>query len=438
MNALRLVVGWLLSGGVALAQSQEPPFPLEDALRRLERAPAVVQARQKLQQAEADVRLAQAQLGLRLDAGGQASYASATPAPGSPFGIAVSLGASLPLGSSNPSAIALRQAELNAEALRIGLRQTQSDLGRRVVQAYVQVLLAEAQRVQSALLFELAQRQTAAIEEQQRLGAATLTQVLNARLTATTAQQNLNRAEYDWRDRRASLANALGLAALPGRPVPPAALPTLPTLDQLSSLIERSPAVALALVALDQARLQLERANGLAWSGLSLSLNLTTDQFGASLGFTLPDSSARLTLSLQPLGVAPGASGGTTISLGAIVPVWDNGNAGAALESAALGLENARNDLERARQDTRYQLEVALAQAVLDGQSLPVQQQAVAVAESGLTEVRQRLALGSLTALDELAARAGLEAARGSLLAAQTRLLEDLYQIYAVLGVGGL
>lgn len=438
MKRDRLVTLMLLLSGAAMAQAQEPPFPLEDALRRVERAPVVVQAQQKLQQAEADVRVAQAQLGFRVDAGGQVSYASATLAPASPFGIGLSLGASLPIGPSSISAIALRQAELGAETLRISLRQTQSDLARRVVQAYVQVLVAESQRAQNALLLELAQRQAIALEEQQRLGAATATQVLNARLTVSTAQQSLNRAEFDWRDRRASLANALGLAALPGRPVLPTSLPGLPGLEQLSIMIDRSPAVAQALVALELARLQVERANGLGLSGLSFNLGLVTDQFGANLGFTLPDYNARLTLSLQPVGVAPGASGGTTISVGANVPIWDGGNAGAAIASATLGLENAQSDLGRARQDTRFQLEVALAQAMLDQQSLPVQQQAVVVAETGLTEVRQRLTLGSLTALDELASRAGLEAARGSLLAAQTRVLEDLYQIYAVLGVGGL
>jgi outer membrane protein TolC len=438
MTFHRLVVMLVASSGASLAQAQEPPFPLEDALRRLERAPAVVQARQKLQQAEADVQLAQTQMNLRLEAGAQTSYAWTTPASSAPFGIGVSLGVSTPIGPSSAPALALRQAELAAEALRIGLRQTQSDLARRVVQAYVQVVLAESQRAQNALLLELAQRQTAATEEQQRLGAATPTQVLNARLSTSTAQQNLNKAEFDWRDRRSNLANALGLAALPGRPVLPTDLPTLPSLEQLVPRIEESPAVAQARVALEQARVQVDRAGGLGLSGLSLSLGLASDQFGASLGLTLPDYSGKLTLNLQPVGVSSGASGGTTISLGASIPVWDGGNAGAAMSSATLGFENAQRDLEQARQDVRFQLEAALAQAALDRQSLPVQQEAVEVAQSSLAEVRQRLALGSLTALDELAARASSEAAQGSLLAAQTRILEDLYQVYAVLGVGGL
>lgn len=438
MTLRRLVAVMVISSGASLAQAQEPPFPLENALRRVERAPAVVQARQKLQQAEADVQLAQTQMGVRVEAGGQTSYAWTTPASSAPFGIGVNLGVSAPIGPSSAPALVLRQAELAAETLRIGLRQTQADLARRAVQAYVQVVLAESQRTQNALLLELAQRQTAAIEEQQRLGAATPTQVLNARLSTSTAQQNLNKAEFDWRDRRSNLANALGLAALPGRPVLPADLPRLPSLEQLMPRIEGSPAVAQARVALEQARVQVDKAGGLGLAGLSVSLGLASDQFGASLGFTLPDYSGRLTLNLQPVGVAPGSSGGTTISLGASIPIWDGGNAGAALASAALGLENAQRDLEQARQDVRFQLEAAMSQTALDRQGLPVQQEAVAVAQNSLVEVRQRLALGSLTALDELASRASLEAAQGSLLAAQTRILEDQHQVYAVLGVEGL
>ena len=425
------LAGWLLGlSGLALAQS----FPLAEAISQVDSAPEVVQAQQKLRQAEADLRVAGAQAGLQASLGGTASYTWATPTI-TPVGTSLSLNLSLPLGTASTPMVAVRQAELALEAARATLRQTGSDLARRVVQAYSQVLLAESQQTQGGLLLELAQKQAAVVEAQVQLGAATPTQSLNARLAASTTQQNASRAESDLQEKRADLASLLGLVTLPGKPAPPPSLPALPMLDQLTARTGQSPAVVQAMVALEQAKLALYKASG--GSGFSLSLGYTSDQFEANLGLSIPDYSAQATLTVRPtITTSPGQ--GNTLSLGANFPLWDGGNAEATRQSAVLGLEFAQNGLERARRDTQRLLQSALEQARLDGQNLPVQQEATRVAERGLAEVRQRLALGAVTPLDELAARAGLEAAQGALLGAQMRVLEDLYQIYAVLGVGSL
>jgi outer membrane protein TolC len=160
--------------------------------------------------------------------------------------------------------------------------------------------------------------------------------------------------------------------------------------------------------------------------GFSLSLGLTSDQFGANVSLSMPDFNTQVTVNYQPLTANPSTSG-TTLTLGANIPVWDGGTTDAARESAIIGIENAQSQLEQVRQDTRYQLESAIELARLDAQNLLLQQEAKTVAEGSLNEVKQRLALGAVSPLDELAARAGLEAAQGNLLAAQTRMLEDLY-----------
>ena len=188
--------------GLVPTRAQEASFALSDALGRIERAPTVIQAKQKFRQAEADLRLAQAQAGVKVDVGGQVSYSWLNPVAANPVGVGLNLGVNVPLGTSSAAVIAVRQAELNLESSRISLRQTQSDLTRRVVQLHGQVLVAESQRGQNRVLLELAQKQTSVLEEQQRLGSATATQVLNARLSLSTAQQNLNKAESDWRDKR--------------------------------------------------------------------------------------------------------------------------------------------------------------------------------------------------------------------------------------------
>lgn len=419
----------LILGLSSLVLAQEASFSLEQALSWTERAPEVVQAGQRLRQAEADLRLAQAQAGLQVNLGGSAGYTWATST--TPLGTSLSLNLSLPLGTL----LAVRQAELAVEAARASLRQSASELARKVVQAYAQVLLAQSQRAQSGLLLELAQKQAAVLEAQQRLGAATLTQVLNARMAASTAQQNLSRAESDLRDKQSSLAGLLGLVALPGPPIPPPALPVLPALEQLLVRIEQSPAVIQATIALEQANLAVHKAG--SQSGFSLSLGYTSDQFEASLGLSIPELNAQASLTFRPT-IPASPSQANTLSLGASFLLWDSGSAEAARRSAALGLEFARTQLEQTRRDTRRLLESALEQALLDRQNLAVQQEAAVVAEKSLAEVQQRLTLGAVTALDELAARANLEAAQGTLLAAQMRMLEDLYQLYALLGVESL
>jgi outer membrane protein len=422
----------LLLGSVP-TRAQEASFSLGDALARIGRAPIVVQAKQKFRQAEADLRLAQAQAGVKVDFGGNVSYSWLNPVAANPVGVGLNLGVNVPLGTSSAAVVALRQAELNLESSRISLRQTQSEMTRRVVQLYGQVLVAESQRGQNTVLLELAQKQTGVLEEQQRLGSATATQVLNSRLSLSTAQQNLNKAESDWRDKRSSLAGALGLAALPGQPTLPNDTPTVLTLEQVLPKLEQSPAVAQALLAVTQARLQLEKTQ----RGFSLSLGLTSDQFAANLNLSVPDFNTQVSINYQPLTPTP-TSTGTTLSLGATIPIWDGGTVEVAQESAIIGIENAQAQLAQARQDTRYQLESAIELARLDAQNLLLQQEAKTVAEGSLNEVKQRLALGAVSPLDELAARAGLEAAQGNLLAAQTRLLEDRYQLLALLGLGAL
>lgn len=411
-----------------LALAQEASFSLEQALSRLERAPEVLQARQRLRQAEADLRLAQAQAGLQVNLGGNANYTWTTSS--TPLGTSLSLNLSLPLGTL----FAVRQAELAVEAARASVRQITSELARKVVQAYAQLLLAQSQRSQGGLLLELAQKQAAVVEAQQRLGAATPTQVLNAQLAASSAQQNFSRAESDLRNKQSNLANLLGLVTLPGQPIPPPALPPLPALEQLLMRIEQSPAVIQAMVALEQASLAARKVDG--QPGFSLSLGYTSDLFEANLGLSIPDLSAQASLTFRPTLASP--SQGNTLSLGASFPLWDGGSAEAARRSAALGLEFARIQLEQTHRDTRRLLESTLEQALLDRQNLAVQQEAAKVAEESLAEVQQRLALGAVTALDEIAARANLEAAQSTLLASQMQILEDLYQLYALLGVESL
>lgn len=427
-----LVLGAVALGSVGLAQSA--PFTLAEALTRIDRAPAVTQAQQRVRQAQADLGAARAQAGFRVDAGGKGAYSFAVPNAPDAASASLQLTASLPIGASSPQAIIARGAELNLETAEAQLRFARSDLARSVVRAYGRVLIADQQREQTNLLLELARGQARVLAAQQQVGAATDTQVLNAQLALNAAQQAQTQAEYALRDARLSLARLIGLSDLPGAPIRPA-VSAVPVPD--ARLVAQSPGVIFARLQLERARLGATSADAQGLPALGVSLGYGGDRAAMSLGFSTKDFNATASLSALPLGI-PNTPIGANISLSAMIPVWDGGGGDAARQSAAVALEAAQAQLEQTAQDVARQLEGAVQLAAVDASALGGLREAVSVNTQALEIVRQRLNAGSVTALDELAARVQLATSQGALLAGELRALEDIYQIYAVLGVGGL
>ena len=437
LDTVRWIAAVVLIADLAftLGLAQAAPFTLADALSRVERAPVVTQAQQKLRQTQAELSAARAQAGLRADVSGTTSYVFAVPAPGTTpaASLGLQVSASLPVGPFSPQAVALKTAELNLEYVEVYLRLTKSDLSWRVVRGYGRVLVAEQQRQQARLVLELVRAQLAAFEGQQRLGAATTIQVLNAQLALGTAQQNLNQAEYNARDARLGLAGLLGLADLPGAVVNPASR-VIP--QPAASAIKTSPTVIFARIQRDRARLALDGAPPPGWPLIGVNLAYGGDGYAANLGFSTKDFAAYASLSAQPLG-SPIPPSGATISVTASIPIWDGGASAAVRQSAALTLEAAQAQLEQATDDLSRQLEGALRLAALDAEALPASREAVGIAQRSLEIAGQRLKAGTATGLELLTAEVQLANAEGALLAAELRALEDVYQIDAVLGVGG-
>lgn len=429
---------WFIGLGVgvlSLVMAQPSAYGLDEALARLDRGVAVQKALQQVRKAQTDLAVAQAQAGPQLNLSSQGGYQFPLNASGEPQA-RLKLGLNLPLGETNTTGAALKVAALGLHTALAQLRQTRSGQARQIVRAYGQVLLAEGQQIQARLKLELSQDQVSAAEERQRLGAATLNEVLSAKLAVSTAQQNLTQADFALRDSKLGLARLIGLADL-SAVSPLQVLPALPEPQTLRALVAQNPAVELAQIQLEQAQLAAQNAFLQTLPNLNLGLAYTTDRLSTAVNLGFPNTQLQTTLGYQPLGTVQSTTPALNLSVGVSLPLWDSGIASATQQGAALGVEAAQTTLTQTTQDAADLLESALRQAQVDAQDVQTQQAAVQTARQGLLEAEQRLQAGSVTGIEVLAARVQLAVTQGSLLGAQLRVLEDLYLIYSVVGKEG-
>lgn len=430
----RLVCVLLSMGSLAtLALAQSPPLQLDQALAGLEQSLPIQQAQQQLAQAQAALEQAQAQAGVRANAGGQGTYQFAVPGSPNVLDSSFQLALSLPLG---PATSGVAKAMGDFEAAQARLQQARADERLKLVQAYAQALRSDKQLEVDQLRFKVAQQQTAALEIQAQTGAATNLQVLNARLAQDTAQHALYQAEYNQREAHASLNALLGLRQTP--PLVLAALPALPSPELLQGAVSNSPALRLARVQVLQADLVQQSTSLQSIPSLNVGVGYQGNQLGSGLSFSTQDYNLRGNVSYQLSGALPSTTNlGAYATLGATIPIWDGGGAAAAQRSAQASLRAAQTNLEQTRLDIVRKLEAALGLTQLDAQAIGPQQEAVQIAQQGLSEAQQRLTAGTATPLDLLAAQLQQNLSQQALLQAKLAYLEDLYKLYALLGIGG-
>jgi len=428
-------LSWLALSALSLGLAQPITYSLDEALARLDRGATVQKALQQVRKAQTDLAIAQAQAGPQISLSGQGGYQWPLNASSEPQA-KLKLGLDLPLGDGNTASTTVKLAALGLRTAQAQLRQTRSAQARQVVRAYGRVLLAEQQQTQARLRLELANNQVGAAEERQRLGAATLNDVLTAKLAVSSAQQVLTQAEFTLRDAKVNLARLIGLADIPAVQAL-ASLPALPEAQAMRALLPSSPTLELAQIQLEQAQLAQQNANLQGLPNLSLGLGYNSDRLAAALNLGFPNTALQASLGYQPLGSVQSTTPSLSVTLGASLPLWDSGVAAATQQGAAGGVDIAEAALAQTNLDARDLLESALRQTQLDQQEVQLQQAALQVAQQGLSETQQRQQVGSLTVLEVLAARVQLAVVQGSLLGAELRVLEDIYQIYAVLGSGG-
>ena len=432
----RLALFMLILANVAAARPAG--LGLSETLSKLDQSPVLRQAVTVYQQAQADLAVAQARAGVQVKLETKSSNDLVLSSGANTFNTSLQLGLSVPLAPQSALVRTAQIAELALKSADAQLRLARANLARCVVRAYGQVLSLDQARGQSQLRLELAQFQASAFEERVRVGTATQVDSLNAQLALGSAQQDLARAEFTVRDARVGLAGLIGRSDLPGPLLPPDAPAVLPDLGRLRGIIGQAPGMVFAQVNLETARLNVLLAELQSWSSLRLGVGVVADRASANVSVGLPDLSAQASLGYQLFGTPSSAAPTFNVTLNLGLPIWDSGIAAASQGSANLNVERTRVELEQASQDVLAQLTGTLELARLDDASLPTQRAALEVAQRSLEATQARFVAGSVTALEVLAARVQLSIAEGTLLSTQLRVLEDRYQVYVVLGVGGL
>lgn len=431
-----LVLILLTLAPVSMAQSAT--FSLADALSKLEQSPILRQAVSVYRQTQADLAVARAKAGMqvRLDTKGSNDLTLSNGT--NTLGVSLQLGLSIPIAPQSAPLRAVQIAELALQSADAQLRLIRANLALRVVHAYGQILIADQGREQTLLKLELALNQTRAFAERVRVGTATELDVLNAQLVVGNTQQDLARAEFAVRDARATLAGLIGRSDLPGLLRLPDAPPALPKLERLNVLVSQAPTVVFARVNLEVARLNAQLAELQAFPSLRLEVGVVADRVSAGASVSLPDLIAQTNVNYQVLGSSNAGVPIFSITLSASLPIWDGGTAEASRDSANRNIERSTLELEQVYQDVRAQLASTLELVQLDDQSLPTQRAALEVAQKSLETIQARFKAGSVTPLEVLTARVQLSISQGTLLSTQLRALEDRFQMYALLGVGGL
>jgi outer membrane protein len=265
----------------------------------------------------------------------------------------------------NPANTAsIRQARRGLDIARADLEAAEQDLIVRVAQAYFDVLAAQdalstAQTNQKAI-----KEQLASAKRNFEVGTATITDTreAQARFDLATAQTIL--ADNDLRTKQVALDTVVGQTHLkPQRLAASAALPGLVP-DQMDTWTnwaqEQSPNIRKAQLALDVAKLEIDKAR--AASGPTVDLN------GSLGGNRLSGSGA------NPPGTTLAASLGVQLKM----PLYAGGSLqNRVKETVALG-EKSRNDLEAARRSVTQ----SVRQVFMGTQSLLAQVKAFEAAES--------------------------------------------------------
>jgi outer membrane protein TolC len=423
---------------VPVSFAQPAVFSLTDALSKLDQSPILRQAVSVYRQTQADLAVARAKAGLqvRLDTKGNNDLTLLNGT--NTLTVNLQLGLSLPIALQSAPLQAVQIAELALKSAEAQLRLIRSNLAWRVVRAYAQVLSADQGREQTQLKLELAQNQSRAFAERVRLGTATELDALNAQLVVGNTQLDLARAEFAVRDARFTLAGLIGRGDLPGGLRLPDAPPALPKLERLNVLVPQAPSVVFAQVNLELARLNAQLAELQAFPSLRLELGVVANPVSAGASLALPDLIAQANVNYQVFGLSNASVPIFSLTLSASLPVWDGGAAGASRDSANRNIERTTVELEQAYQDVRAQLINTLELVQLDDQNLLTQRAALEVAQKSLETIQARFKAGSVTSLEVLTVRVQLSMSEGTLLSTQLRALEDRFQLYALLGVGGL
>ena len=352
LAAALLAVAVLGAGGAARAQSLKE---LYEAARQYDAAYLAAQAQSR----SADYRVAQAEGVARPTASlaGTANMARIDPPVGG-GGDSNSIGATVRarypiINRANEAQIA--SARRSLEVARADLDTAEQDLMVRVAQAYFDVLASQdtlgTVRANKTAITE----QLASAKRNFEVGTATITDTREAQARFDKAVADEIAAENDLRSKRIALDQLVGRTGITPKPlaVPVALPPVLPADAEawVNTADAQHPSVRRARVALDLARIEIDRAKA--------AERYTLDAVGA-VGATRTSGSTLSSFG----GVTRSAQVGVEFNM----PLYTGGVTGARIQETVVLEEKARQDLEAARRGIAQGTRVAYF-GVVSGQA---------------------------------------------------------------------
>lgn len=307
----------------------------------------------------------------------------------------------------------VRQAGLVYRSLQYSSDQTRESVSLSIMSAYLQVLYAEEQIINSRNQAEATREELSLAGERLSLGAIAnsdflqvKTQLASEEATLATALNNLEMARL----------NLMQLMEYPvdttfeiARPDIDAIISTAPVTDAAivyEEALQVKPQVKIAALNRESAALDLEIARG----GFLPSVSVNA---GMSTGFTqVAEMGSQLKNGFTP-----------SVGISASIPIFRNNQNKSAVSRAHYGITTAELD----ELNTRNQLRKEVEQAVLDaGSSLISYQAAVNRYEASLESYNvseEKFKLGAMNSVDFLIQKTNLTAAESNLLQAKYELV---------------
>ena len=427
-SLLRFAAGTALCLAPAAAAQQtaaETPITLEEAVARaLVRSPAMAQAGQQVESAALGRRSAYGAFLPTLSASSGASLRSSErfdPATdrivtGSSDSYNAGLSAGYDLFTGGR-----RFAELDRSRADVSAAEARREDQRFQVTLQTQQLFFAALR--QGELLEVAGARLRQAEEsldmtrrQARVGLATTSDTLRARLEMVNARQAVLTAGTDARAARFALARQVG-EERPVTPVPPADLEPVPLAladDEVLEIAESaSPAVQAAAA-----------ATGAAAAAYSAARTAYLPTLRLSSGYSWANQD-------------PAFDGGSTswsLALSGSLPIFNGFQREATITRAELGRAVARLQEEDARLAAREEADGALRTLATATLAIEIAAEAVRVAEEDLRVVRERYRVGVATVLDVVTSQIALDQARVNLVGARYDYVMARAQLEAILG----
>ncbi len=251
---------------------------------------------------------------------------------------------------------------------------------------------------------------------QSKVGMATASDTLRARLEFVNARQAVLTAETGSRNARFALGHQVG-SAKPVAPVAPDQLGPAPLSLPDSAIMrlaeETSPSVRAAQAATEASVASLSSARTTYWPSLRLSS-----------GYNWANSAATL----------DGGSTSWSLSFSGGYPIFNNFTREASIDRAEASRNVAQYQEDDARLAARQEADAALRSIETATAAIDIAQEAVRVAEEDLRVVRERYRVGVATALDVVTSQVALDQANVNLVNARYDWVTSKAQLEAVVG----